>query len=179
MKQPEAISVGDVVCLEEDAKQHSCGLVLANGKCIFKNGSVFETKSLNLTKKRFAKSLNVKDVSDIVGAVGTPDEAKLLTKAKISGEELDEMDADWLEDIGITRKLRKRNLPTSIRTRLEQMASDVRLSEKKCKERLKSIWDEIERKRVEAENEIKRKKVEAANEIERKRRKKLRTVSRS
>ena len=106
--------------MESDAKQAKSGLVLPNGKCVcvFEDWGVFETKSLLLTKKIFQKILSVRNnVSALVKEVGKSSEViKQFENAKISRLECSEMDASWLEDIGITKALRKINLPTNIRT---------------------------------------------------------------
>eukprot|EP00466_Bigelowiella_natans_P001938 jgi/Bigna1/140702/aug1.57_g15410 len=162
--KPEVITIGDVVCLESDAKQSNCGLVLSNGHCVFEDKSVHLTKTLSLVKKKFDKKLDAGAVSDIIRKIGKPEEAKMFADAKIGGEELPEVDAEWLGDIGITRKLRKRNLPISIKTELERMNLNVRKARSDTVKKLKAIWDELEAKRMEAERqrlEAERQRLEA------------------
>eukprot|EP00466_Bigelowiella_natans_P021630 jgi/Bigna1/146705/aug1.119_g21413 len=155
--KPEVITIGDVVHLKSDAKQSNCGLVLSNGHCVFEDKSVHLTKTLSLVKKKFDKKLDAGAVSDIIRKIGKPEEAKMFADAKIGGEELPEVDAEWLGDIGITRKLRKRNLPISIKTELERMNLNVRKARSDTVKKLKAMWDELEAKRLEAE----RKRMEA------------------
>ena len=171
--KPEVITIGDVVCLESDAKQSNCGLVLSSGHCVFEDQSVHLTKTLSLVKKKFDKKLDVGAVYNIIRKIGKPEEAKMFVDAKIGGEELLEVNAEWLGDIGITGKLRKRNLPISIKTELERMNK----SRNDIVKKLKAISDEFEAKRLEAERkrleaerrkkEAERKRLEAELEAER------------